>query len=298
MRQKWNYVAIAMLFANLLLIEASPQSGRTIEDGVFTTSDGTHIHFLHEGKQGRLPSLVFIPGWTLSARLWTEQLKHFSEDRLVVAVDPRSQAESAQSLVNNTPEGRARDLQELVVHLGIRNFVIVGWSQGAQDVAAYVTQFGTGQLAGLVFVDSPISAGPEEITLHPEFSKAILAGLGVYANHPTEYCAGLVHSIFAKPHPQLDISTLVAESRKTPSPVGTQMLIMDMFGVDRRPAVKQIDKPTLVIASSTSPLLQAQKDMASAIPSARFVTVEGAGHALFVDDPEEFEKALLELLAR
>ena len=82
------------------------------------------------------PSLVFIPGGTLSARLWTEQLNHFSEDRLAVALDLRSQAESAQSLVNNTPEGRARDLQELVGRLGIRNFVIVGWSQGAQDVAA------------------------------------------------------------------------------------------------------------------------------------------------------------------
>jgi hypothetical protein len=66
MRHKWNHVAIAMLFANLLLIAASPQSSRTIEDGLFTTSDSTTIHFLHEGKQGRLPSLVFIPGWTLS----------------------------------------------------------------------------------------------------------------------------------------------------------------------------------------------------------------------------------------
>jgi non-heme chloroperoxidase len=244
------------------------------------------------------PSLVFIPGGTLSARLWTEQLNHFSEDRLVVALDLRSQAESAQSLVNNTPEGRARDLQELVGRLGIRNFVIVGWSQGAQDVAAYVTQFGTGQLAELVLVDSPISAGREEITLHSEFSKAILAGLSLYANHPTEYCAGLVHSIFAKPHPQLDIPTLVAESRKTASPVGTQMLITDIFGVDRRPALKKIDKPTLVIAASTSPLLQAQKDTAAAIPSARFVTVEGAGHALFVDDPVQFDQALLALLGR
>ena len=39
MRHKWNQVAIAMLFADLLLKAASPQSSRTIEDGVFTISD-------------------------------------------------------------------------------------------------------------------------------------------------------------------------------------------------------------------------------------------------------------------
>jgi non-heme chloroperoxidase len=76
------------------------------------------------------------------------------------------------------------------------------------------------------------------------------------------------------------------------------MLIMDILGVDRRPALKKIDKPTLVVAASTSPLLQAQKDMAAVIPSARFVTVEGAGHALFVDAPEQFDRALLDLLVK
>jgi microsomal epoxide hydrolase len=149
-----------------------------------------------------------------------------------------------------------------------------------------------------VFVDSPVSAGPEEITLHPDFSKAVLSGIAIYAVHPTEYCAGLVHSIFVKPHPELDIPTLVAESEKTPSAIGTQMLIMDIFGVDRRPALRKIDKPTLVVAASSSPLLQAQKDMAATIPSARFVIVEGAGHALFVDAPDQFDRDLLDMLAR
>lgn len=296
MGDKWNCLAIATFTVCLLTTSANAQGNQKVQDGLFTTSDGAHIHFLREGKQSHLPSLVLIPGWTLSATLWTEQLNRFSQDRLVVAVDPRSQAESSQSFTDNTPEGRARDLHDLVAHLGIEQFVIVGWSQGAQDVAAYVTQYGTAQLAGIVFVDSPVSAGPEEITLHPDFSKAILSRLAVYASDPTQYCAGLVHSIFAKPHPELDIQTLVAESEKTSSPVGTQMLIMDIFGVDRRPALKKIDKPTLVIAAATSPLVQTQKEMAAAIPSVRFVTVEGAGHALFVDDPEQFDQALLELL--
>jgi non-heme chloroperoxidase len=183
----WNHLAVAFFGGCLLAAAANAQGKRKIEDGLFTTPDGTHIHFLREGEQGRFPSLVFIPGWTFSATLWTEQLNRFSDDRLIVAVDPRSQAESSQSVVDNTPEGRARDLHDLVAHLGIKQFVIVGWSQGVQDVAAYVTQYGTAQLAGLMFVDSPVSAGPEEITLHSEFSKAIMSGLATYGGHPAEY---------------------------------------------------------------------------------------------------------------
>jgi microsomal epoxide hydrolase len=279
------------VFLTCIPAQASP-----IRDGHFNAEDGTRLHYLEAGRLTAAPSLLLIPGWTLSATLWREQLERFSEDRLVIAVDPRSQAESAQSLEGNTPEGRARDLHVLAAHLGIAKFVIVGWSQGSQDVAAYINSFGTASLAGIVFVDSPVSAGPAEITLRPAFSKAILSNFAVYANHPAEFSEGMVHSIFAKPHPELDMQALLAEARKTPPPTGTQMLVMDIFGVDRTPALRKIDRPTLVIASSKSPLLEAQKEMAASIADARFLTVEGAGHALFVDDPQLFDDALKQLL--
>jgi non-heme chloroperoxidase len=51
-----------------------------------------------------------------------------------------------------------------------------------------------------------------------------------------------------------------------------------------------------VIASAGSPLLEAQKEMAGEIPEARLVLVEGAGHAVFIDDPEKFDAALSHLL--
>jgi len=66
--------------------------------------------------------------------------------------------------------------------------------------------------------------------------------------------------------------------------------------VDRRPALKKIDRPTLVIASAESPLLDVQKEMAEAIPGARWVTVQDAGHALFIDQPEKFDAELTQLL--
>ena len=60
------------------------------------------------------------------------------------------------------------------------------------------------------------------------------------------------------------------------------MLIMDIFAVDRH---------TLVIPSTESPLLRSQKKLAEAIAGAEFVTVRGAGHAV-LDEPAIFDESL------
>ncbi len=278
------------------LVRGLQTKSQIIRDDYITTTDGAQIHYLHAGKATTASAIVFIPGWTLSASLWNQELRTFSAERLAIAVESRSQGESSKMLSGNTPERRAVDLHELVNSLHISKFVIVGWSQGAQDVAAYVQQFGTDTLSGVVFVDSPVSAGAAELDIHKEFSKVILSRLSSLDTNPKEYSEGLVKSIFSKPHPELDMQHMIEESRKTPPTIGTAMLVMDIFGVDRRPALKKIDRPALVIASAGSPLLDAQKEMAAQIASARLVVVEGAGHAVFLDDPEKFDTALSQLL--
>ncbi|MBI2515364.1 MAG: alpha/beta hydrolase [Opitutae bacterium] len=270
---------------------------RAINDGRLTVSDGTQIHYLESGQASAAPALVLIPGWTLPAWLWRQQISRFSQDRLVLAVDSRSQGESSQTVSGNTPERRATDLNELMKDRRIDRFVIVGWSQGVQDVAAYIRQFGTDSLAGVVLVDSPVAAGPAELELHPEFGKAVLSGLSVYVRHPAEYSEGMVRSLFSRPHPELDLDRLVRDARGTPPQTGVTMLLMDIFGADRRDALQRINRPTLVVAASSSPLLQAQKDMAATIAGSRLVVLEGAGHALFIDQPEQFNEALAQLLA-
>ncbi|WP_158628917.1 alpha/beta fold hydrolase [Dyella choica] len=265
-----------------------------IGNGYFSTDDGARIHYLQAGQDRAAPALVLIPGWTLTASLWREQLQRFSAHRRVIAVDSRSQGESSVMPTGNTPERRARDLHELLASLGIERCVLVGWSQGAQDVAAYVQQFGTGSLAGVVFVDSPVSAGTNELDLNKAFSKAILGGLSRYAAQPADYSAGMVRSIFRQP--PADIDAVIAQAQHTPPAVGTAMLVADIFGADRRPALKKIDRPTLVIASAQSPLLDAQRQMAASIGGARFIAVPNTRHAVFVDDPQAFDAALEQLL--
>src|SRR5215475_1020563 len=250
---------VAGLFGN-------DNAGTRITNGHATTHSGISIHYLESGPPKSERALVLIPGWRLPAYLWSEQLNSFSQITRVIAVDPRSQGESTKTTEGNSPESRARDLHDLLVALGVGHPVLVGWSQGAQDVAAYVHQFGNDSVAGVVFVDSPVSMGAAEIEEHREFSRIILSGIRMYAEHPEQYSRGMVESLFKQPHPDLDKDKLVESTLKTPTDVGVAMLVMDIFGADRWAPLAKLNKPALVIASASSPLLDLQKAMAATIP--------------------------------
>jgi microsomal epoxide hydrolase len=291
-----------LLFAALflmLIVHADcgkPSAAGSIQDGYVTIGSGIRIHYLEAGSGGSAPALVFIPGWRLPAYLWTEQLKTFSHMTHVLAIDPRSQGESTKTTQGNSPESRAADLHDVLGRLRVSRPVLVGWSQGAQDVAAYVAKFGSESIAGIVLVDSPVSIGSNEIEAHREFSKTILSGLRTYAEYPEEYSKGMVQSLFKQPHPDLDMHTLVESTLKTPTDIGIAMLVMDIFGADRSGPLRQFKAPALVIAASESPLFDLERDMASNIPGAMFVPIDNAGHAVFVDQPEKFDNALNQFL--
>ncbi len=291
---KWFIPSILTLVLGILAMAQGPAA--SVKDAYFVTKDSTKIHYLDSGKNTSAPALVLIPGWRLPAGIWEAQIQYFSKSRRVIAIDSRSQGDSTKTTEGNTPEVRAADLQELMTKLGLTQVVLVGWSQGAQDVAAYVGQFGEGKLAGLVLVDSPVSAGPAEVELRPEFIKQELGMIATFAAHPKEYSEGMAAAIFKKPHDAGFIERLVKDMMKTPASTAQAMLVMDMFAVDRRPILDKISKPTLIVAAADSPLFEAEKEMGAHIANSKFVAMEGVGHALFVDDPVKFDEVLEQFL--
>jgi microsomal epoxide hydrolase len=260
-------------------------------------SPGIRIHLLESGpREGAAGTLLFVPGWHCAASIWREQLDSFSATYRVVAVDPRSQGLSSVVTDGNTPEARAGDLHEIVQRLALENVVLVGWSQGVQDVAAYLARFGGDALRGVVLVDSPIAAGPAEVTLHPELVQEELGGIALFAEQPDAYLRGMFRAIIRSPLSEQALRDLVDASRRTPPDIAVSQLVHDMFTVDRRGVAASFAKPVLVVASADSPLLAAQKEMAAAFPHATFVAVANAAHAVFVDQPAEFDAHLREFL--
>jgi len=253
--------------------------------------EGVSLRVIEAGNPADGPALVFISGWSTGADIWRHQIDTFAKTHRVIAFDPRSQGESTKTSSGNTPEMRAQDLHALLERLGVRRPVLVGWSQGVQDIAAYVERYGTEDLAGIVLVDAAVSDGADGMAARSE-TAAQFKMFAIYQAHQNEYLHGMMQAIISKPPSDDAIEGFVSTGMKTPPDVGVGMLVADMFGVNRTPALKKIDCPTLIIASAKSFELSRQQAAAKQISHARFEKIEDAAHAVFIDQPDRFDELI------
>jgi non-heme chloroperoxidase len=286
------FIGIVVQWLAAVCVGAEPR----VSDGFVTVADGARIHYLESGTADAVPALLFIPGWTMDADIWRRQIAEFSTSRRVIAIDPRSQGKSTRTPEGNTPEMRARDLRQVIQSLKLDSVVLVGWSQGVQDLAAYVGTFDTNGIAGFVLVDSPVAAGPAAVQLRPVETQQLLGRFAVYAASPREYLAGMMRVMFSKPVSADELRRRIDMAAEIPTSIGTTMLVADLLMVDRRPALAKFDKKTLIIASSRSRELNEMKTMAGQIADAELVTIDDAAHAVFVDQPEQFNRAIAAFL--
>lgn len=261
-------------------------------------AEGVSLSVIEAGRPSAGPALIFIPGWSTGADIWQHQIDTFAKTHRVIAFNPRSQGDSTKTTSDNTPESRAHDLHALLRRVGVQRPVLIGWSQGVQDVAAYVERYGTKDLAGIVLVDAAISDGADGMAARPQETAGQFKMFSVYQAHQQEYLAGMMRAIISKPQSDSVIERLVATGIKTPPDIGVAMLVADMFGVNRTTALKKIDCPTLIIASAKSDELARQQAGANQIPHARFEKIEDAAHAVFLDQPDHFNELVRTFVAK
>jgi len=288
---------IPILILSLVLSLVPAFAEAAVSESYAPGADGVRIHLLQAGPVAASHVVLFVSGWQTSARIWSAQLDDLpARGYRVIAMDPRSQGGSTVVQSGNAPEDRARDIHALIVGLDLHHLTLVGWSQGVQDVAAYVDRYGTAALDDVVLVDSSVSAGPGNVTANPAFIEAVLGYMALYSRDPRAYSDAFMHAIISTPAPAATFAQLEDAFLRTPVDIGISMQMQDMFTVDRRPALKKFDKPTLVIASSQSQELHAQEHMAAALSQGRFVTVQHAAHAVFFDQPQEFDRLLVDFI--
>jgi pimeloyl-ACP methyl ester carboxylesterase len=281
---------IAGIAANAAAGPADSASG--MRERKVDVGESVSLRVIEAGQAAAGPTLVFVPGWSTDADIWRQQLDRFAPTYRVIAFDPRSQGQSTITTSGDTPEMRAQDLHNLLEQLGAHHPVLIGWSQGVQDLAAYIERYGTHDLGGLVLVDAAVSDGADGISARPEEASAQFKMFVVYQAHQEEYLRGMMGAIITKPQPPGAIDRLVATGLKTPPAIGVAMLMSDLFGVNRTAALKKIDCATLIIASAKSYELARQQAGASQISHARFEKIDDAAHAVFLDQPKRFGELL------
>lgn len=264
----------------------APPSPVALEEGFVTTPDGVDIHYLAAGEG---PSILFVPGWTLSGEVWQPQLDHFAATHRVVAMDPRSQGRSSQPRDGHYPEVRGRDVKAVVDELGLAPSVLVCWSLAVAECVSYVEQFGTGSLRGLALVDGLAGGEPDPVWL-----PRMVQWLGALQRDRRAGTAAFIASMYQTPQAPEYLARMTEISLATPTDAMSALMVGGLTA-DLRSTLPKIDKPTL-LAVTQSPFLARYEEMRDLIPGVRWEVFD-AGHALFVDQPERFNRVLGELLA-
>lgn len=117
-----------------------------------TLKDGVELYYKDWGNpEGEV--VLFSHGWPLNSDNWENQMFFLgNKGYRVIAHDRRGHGRSSQPWDGNDLSTYADDLHQLIEHLDLKNFTMVGHSTGGGEVARYVGKYGTGRAKKAILV--------------------------------------------------------------------------------------------------------------------------------------------------
>jgi 3-oxoadipate enol-lactonase len=252
------------------------------------TADG---RFGYEAAgQPASPPLVFLHGIGGAARGWRGQIEAFGDRYHAIAWDMPGYGGSAP-LAAVSIVTLADALQDFLQAIGTTQPILVGHSIGGMIVQQWLTKHPDSAAAVVLAQTSP-AFGKADGDWQKEFIGARLGPLD-RGETMVSLAPSLVRELVGDdPDPAgmalaRDCMTAVPEASYRAS-------MLALLGFDQRGALKNIAVPTLVLSGTkdrNAPAPMMAK-MATYIPSATYVELEGVGHLVNLERPKTFNAAL------
>ena len=260
------------------------------------TRDGAKIYYEDRGK-GR--PIMLVHGWLCSSRFWQKNVPEFAKEFRVVTIDLRGHGNSAKTLAGQTIRQYARDVRELIKHLGLEDVALVGWSLGGPVVLSYYQQYAAdSRLKALGLVDTaPFPFSPAEWNSHALRSynfDAMNATFVGFTADPRKFIVGFTNRMFKQKPSDADTDWVVAEMMKTPSWIA-QAVYSDFVMSDLASTLPDVRIPLIVFAADSGVFrngIAMGKALAALAPHGTFIPFEDAGHILFYEQSQKFNSAL------
>jgi non-heme chloroperoxidase len=276
---------VAVIFALMLHLPLTAAEKKPWKDASVQVGD-IKIHYIEAGSGER--ALVFVPGWTMTAEIWREQIPYFSGRGFhVFAIDPRSHGSTTKTEAGNTYQQQAADLHAFLKTLKIEHAALVGWSAGTTVILEYISSPDSLQPEKIVLVDG-LPCGfkdadyPGGMTMQQ--ARTFLLSL---QEDRTKATTQFVKSMFKSRPLELLVKEITDGCLKVPAGAAVS-LFFDLYSGDRRPALARVPVPTLVVVPDENRLLG--EYMQSKIARSKLEVIPEAGHALFLDKPQFFNQ--------
>jgi pimeloyl-ACP methyl ester carboxylesterase len=193
-------------------------------------------------------------------------------------------------------------LAAVIEGLDLSDITLIGHSMGAGEVVRYLTRHGAGRVARVVLsgtVTPMLLQGPDNPDGIPEevvaqVRSVMLRDIGDWMeiSGKAEYFSG-EHRV-SQELMDWTLNTIAA----VPLPILTQT--SDSFlRADFRSELTELTVPTLLIHGSSDasmPIELTARKSAALIPDCHVVTIDGAGHGLYLSEAPRYNAALLEFI--
>jgi non-heme chloroperoxidase len=256
-----------------------------------------HSGQLHVVECGSGPTVILIPGWTMSWTVFEHQIEVLSHSSRVIAFDPRGHGRTPATCEGNRYCQQGRDLAMIIRELAVERFALIGWSFGAYAAYEYIQEAGTDRLTHLVSIDQPPCARADDEATWADFTWAEFASfIDDLCERREQFGEEFVSWLVSRPLLSADTEWLRMMHLTTPTPVAL-LLALDGVLRDYTTLVEQLDGhlPALHAVSQQSHA-SAATWLGEHLPNARVVTIPS--HMGFWEAPSQFNSELSAFLGR
>ena len=267
-----------------------------MHQGVFQTSDDCPIAYsLRAARNPGLPRIVLIHSLALDASIWDGVVARLAVHADILTYDCRGHGRSGKRAQSFTLARFARDLMELLDHVGWQNAVAAGCSMGG-CVAQALAGLHHSRVSGLGLIDTTAWYGENAPAEWRERAAAVRSkGLVGLLEFQLPRWFG---DDFRKAHPELvKATTAVFLANDLDCYAASCIMLGD---ADLRPYLKNVRVPAAIIVGEEdyATPVSASEQLHVAIPDSMLTVIPGARHLTPIECPEEVAIQLMALLGR
>jgi pimeloyl-ACP methyl ester carboxylesterase len=279
----------ALFLGALCALACRPASDGAVVRGTVSAPDGIPIAYDTRGTGDT--ALVFVHCWACDRSFWRGQLDALAGDYRVVALDLAGHGESGTQRAAWSVLELGGDVQAVVEALDLEHVILVGHSLGGPVVLEAARRL-PGRVLGVVCVETLHNA---EVRIDPAQNEQAVSAL---AGSFSESMTGFVHAAFPEGADSALVQWVIEKAAATYQPAALG-LARDVANVDFRALLSGAGVPVRAINAAAMPPAVPETDIEGNRRYADFDAriMEGVGHFLMLERPEEFNARLREALA-